>query len=81
MTIEEVSAKYGVSMSSLKNVFPRVKQSIMKKYGIEIIKEGRGASANYIEIPLHITDNRAMVLYDEMKEDISLGEESFQLQS
>ena len=49
MTIEEVSATYDVAVSTLKNAFPRAQASILKKYGVKIIKTGRGASANYIE--------------------------------
>ena len=49
MTLSEVSEKYGVAESSLKNAFPRTQASILKKHGVKIVKEGRGASAVYRE--------------------------------
>ena len=50
MTAEELSNKYGYAKSSVLHGFPHVKEMILKKYGIEIVKNGRGKKAEYIEI-------------------------------
>lgn len=48
MTGEELCQKFGVSKSALSSHFKRVQDTIKKKYGVDILKEGRGASAQYI---------------------------------
>ena len=77
MTLEEVCKKYGVSETSMKNVFPRTQAAILKKHGVKIIKEGRGKNAIYREE--WVDDGRAMTLYEETKNDIIINEESFKL--
>lgn len=77
MTLQEVCNKYNVSESSLKSNFPRVQQSILKKHGIKIVKEGRGAKAIYKESIED--DNRAMTLYEETREEMLMDRESLKL--
>lgn len=77
MTIEEVSEKYGVAISSLKNTFPRVQSSILKKHGVKILKEGRGAAAIYREE--WEDDKRALTMYEETKNTMFMSEEQFRL--
>lgn len=77
MTLQEVCKKYEVSESSMKNAFPRTQKAILKKYGIKIIKNGRGASASYKEEIDN--DMRATTMYDEVKEEMSLSNESLKL--
>lgn len=68
MTLKEVCKKYGVSESSMSTNFSRTKQSILKKYGVKIIKEGRGKTANYIE---EVEDDcRADTMFKETKEEM-----------
>lgn len=50
MTLEEFCQKYNYAESSVLHGFPRIKESIIKQYGIEIIKQGRGKKAEYIEV-------------------------------
>ena len=50
MTLEEFCQKYNYAESSVLHGFPRIKESVLKQYGIEIIKKGRGKKAEYIEI-------------------------------
>lgn len=50
MNVEELSKKYNVSISSLQRNFKRTQQSILKKHGVQIVKNGRGSNATYIEI-------------------------------
>ena len=78
MTLEEVSKKFGVSEKSLTGAFPRTQKSILKKWGVHLIKKGRGAAAIY-EIEEEKTDCRAMTLYNEIKDDIAFDEESIHL--
>ena len=77
MTLKEVCEKYGVAESSMTNAFPRVQQSILKKHGVKIIKEGRGKTANYVEE--YEDDKRALTMYDEIKDTVMINNESFKL--
>ena len=42
MTRKELSEKYHLTESSIKNNFGRIQQSMMKKYGLILTKTGRG---------------------------------------
>ena len=78
MTLEEVAKKFEVSETSLKGAFPRTQKSILKKWGVHLIKKGRGNSAIY-EIEEENNDCRAMTLYTEIKDDIVFDEETVRL--
>ena len=80
MTIEEVAKKFDVSETSLKGAFPRTQKSILKKYGVHLIKKGRGLGAVY-EVQEEQTDSRALTLYNELKDNIAFDEESVKLMS
>lgn len=73
MTLSEVADKYGVSETSLKNAFPRTQASILKKHGVKIVKEGRGASATYQEE--WVNDQRALTMYEETKDALMINGE------
>ena len=77
MTIAELCEKYSVSESSVKTAFPRTLKALLKKYGVRIIKEGRGAAAEYYE--QWEDDGRADSIYEEVKDDIIIDNESFKL--
>lgn len=77
MTLQEVCNKYGVSESSMKNMFPRTQQSILKKHGVKIIKDGRGQKATFREE--WQDDKRALTMFEEAKEEVILDGESFKL--
>lgn len=77
MSLSELCEKYGVSESSVKTAFPRTQKAIQKKYGVKIIKEGRGNSAEYFE--RWEDDCRATSMYDEFKDEIIIDNESFKL--
>lgn len=73
MTLEELCQKYKLSEDAIKNHFTRVKNNIYNQYGITIVKEGRGSSANYLETidASQITSiYEAMAIYEESKEAI-----------
>lgn len=79
MTLEEVSKKYNVAESTLKNSWPRAQKSILKKYNVNLIKKGRGASATYEE---EVYYPHAITMYDEIKEeDMFLDNQSFHLRN
>ena len=63
MSLEELCKKYNVSQSSVLTKFKRTQESILKKYGVNIIKVGRGASAEYLESL--DSGTRALTLYQE----------------
>lgn len=65
MTLQEVCEKYQVAESSMKSQFKRTQNSILKKYGIKIIKDGRGAKASYREQVE--SDNRAENMFQALK--------------
>lgn len=77
MTLKEVCEKYEVSESSMTTKFPRTQQAILKKHGIRIIKEGRGKTANYIEEVE--SDQRAITMYDEVREEMILSNDTLKL--
>jgi len=78
MTIEEVAKRFGVSETSLKGAFPRTQKAILKKWGVHLIKKGRGDGVTY-EVQEEKADLRALTLYDEIKDDIAIDEESVKL--
>lgn len=75
MTAQEVCDKYGYSLSTLKNNFTKVAATILKKHNVRLVKEGRGANTNYIEIE---DDQRALTMYDEVK-DIAMNQGTISL--
>lgn len=77
MTLEEVCKKYEVSESSVKNMFPRTQKSILKKYGVQIVKEGWGKSASYRELPHN--DGRARTMFLEDKEKLMINQDELSL--
>lgn len=81
MTLKELSEKYGVAESTLKNAFPRAQKSILKKYNVNIVKKGRGETASYEEEVPELYPH-AMTMYEEVKEkDIFLDNKSFHLKN
>lgn len=62
MSLEELCTKYQVSPSSVKSNFNRTQNALLKKYGVQIIKTGRGKTAQYYETE---TEQRALTLYQE----------------
>ena len=75
MTLREICDKLDLSESSVKTNFTRSQKILLKK-NIKLIKNGRGAAATY-EIE-YLNDNRAMTIYEELKEDIILSNESME---
>lgn len=75
MTAEEVCEKYGCSMSTLTSNFNRFAKKILKDKNIRLIKEGRGKTAQYIELE---NDNRALTMYEEVK-DIAMNQGTIHL--
>lgn len=83
MTLKELSERFEISETSILNVFPRVQKSMLKKHGLHLTKKGRGANAQYFieeeeeeEIP---DDCRALTMYEEIKDDIIISDDSLKL--
>lgn len=67
MTLEEVCNKYGyTNPSSFKKNFAREKKKILKEYGIELTKYGRGDQTYYIEEDS--INKKALTLFEETKD-------------
>jgi hypothetical protein len=84
MTLKEVCEKYEISENSLQTNFKRTQESLLKKKGVKIIKEGRGKNATYREEI--VSDNRAETMFKAlepvrkagvMKNDLSLSNFTF----
>ena len=78
MTLQEACEKLNLSESSLKTNFARTQKTLLKK-SIKLIKIKEGKDISY-EIE-YLNDNRAMTLYEEMKQDIALNNESISFPS
>jgi DNA-binding Lrp family transcriptional regulator len=78
MTLQEVCSQLNLSESTVKSQFARTQKRLLDD-NIKLIKNGRGASATY-EIE-YLTDNRALTIFDEVKDDIILSNESICLPS
>ena len=77
MTLQELSEKYQMSESSIKNSFPRTQASILKKHGVKIVKEGRGDKTQYYEEWLD--DQRALTMYEETKGTVMINSEQLSM--
>ena len=76
MTLEEVCLKLKVSESSIKSNFARTQKNLLKK-NIKLTKIKEGKIINY-EIE-YLNDNRAMTIYEELRKDIVLNNESINI--
>lgn len=77
MTAQQLSDKYGYSITSIEKKWSNTQRLILKKYGVEIKKIGRGKKASYIEEL--VSDMRAMTIFDENKNEIILNSDSMSL--
>lgn len=62
MSLEELCQKYDLSPTTVKTKFKRTQETVLRKYGVQIVKVGRGVSASYYETE---TEQRALTLYQE----------------
>lgn len=70
-TAAEISAKYGVALSTLTRNFRQAQESIEKRHGIRIAKRGRGNNTFYfIENFVHADPARALTLYDSLESNM-----------
>lgn len=71
LTAAEVSERYDVAVSTLKKNPTRTFETIRKKYGISLRKEGRGDKAiYYIENINYIDPTRALSLYQSLENNL-----------
>lgn len=76
MTIQQVSQRYGYSISSLQKNFTRTAASIKKRFGVTIYKSKKNGQISY-----QISDDRAMTIYDQQKPLIDIGKQSLSLEN
>ena len=77
MTKQELCERFDISETTLEKQFSRVKSSILKKYNLILIKEGRGKTANYRVEVSKAGDQRALTMLKEEKREIMIAEKSF----
>lgn len=77
MTLQETCQVLNLSESTLKTNFARAQKNLLEKKQIKLTKIGRGAAATY-EIE-YLNDNRADKVFNELKDDIILSNESIKL--
>lgn len=75
MTRKEVSEKFNIAESTIKDHFPRVQERIRKKYNIILVKEGRGQSCHYY---IKEDFSRALTMFQETTK-ASLDQKSLKL--
>ena len=80
MTLEELAKKYNIKESTIKKNFSRTQETIIKKYGIKIIKEGRGDKAIYTEEIIQMDEiTTALTMYQADKNNVILEQEMFSM--
>ena len=77
MTQEEVCKKFNVSKSSLTSNFKRTAASILKKYGIKLLKKKENGQIIYFTIE---DDKRALSIIEEPKEMFFVDGETMKLE-
>ena len=80
MTLEELAKKYNIKESTIKKNFSRTQETIIKKYGVKIIKEGRGDKAIYTEEIIQMDEiTTALTMYQADKNNVILEQEMFSM--
>lgn len=74
MTVEQVSERYGYSITSIQKNFPRTAAAIEKKYGVTLIKCKKKGKTYY-----QIDDHRAETMYDQSKKLINVEKKTLKL--
>lgn len=76
MTRKELSEKYHLTESSIKNNFGRIQQSMMKKYGLILTKTGRGEKTEYQVTDAEGNEGRALAMSQEKNHQIMIAQDS-----
>lgn len=81
MTLQELCKKYNLTESSVTTNFPRTQNMLLKKYGVTIVKNGRGKTATYEEGGLgsFVSDQRALTMFNETHKEMVFNQESLTL--
>ena len=78
MTRKELAEKYNISEESIKTNFNRVQKSLLKKYGLVLIKAGRGESADYQVTDIEGHTPRALCMSQETSHQVMINSDSLQ---
>lgn len=76
MTLKELSEKYQLTESSIKNNFGRIQKSMMKKYGLILTKTGRGANVDYQVVDAEGNEGRALAMSQEKNRQVMIAQDS-----
>ena len=68
MTAEEIGELYNIAPITLKKNFSRCKETLKKKYNVDLEKEGRGDKTRYFVVTEEYADpKRAVTLYQSLE--------------
>lgn len=76
MTRKELSEKYNLKESSIKNNFGRIQTSMLKKYGLILTKTGRGDNTDYQVTDSEGNEGRALAMSQETNRKIMIAKDS-----
>lgn len=76
MTVKELSEKYNLSESSIKNNFGRIQKSMLKKYGLILTKTGRGINTDYQVTDSEGHEGRALAMSQEKSRQVMIAQDS-----
>ena len=77
MTRKELCENYGLSETTVQKQFNRVKDNMLKKYDLILMKTGRGDNADYQVQPNSKKDNRASTMMKEDKREVMIAQKGF----
>lgn len=76
MTVQQISERYGYSISSIQKNFTRTSAAIKKRFGVTIYKTKKNGEISY-----QISDDRAVTIYEQNAQLINIGKETLSLEN
>ena len=76
MTLKELSEKYNLTESSIKNNYGRIQKSMLKKYGLILTKTGRGDKTDYQVTDSEGNEGRALAMSQEKSHQVMIAQDS-----
>jgi transcriptional antiterminator len=77
MTRKELCERYNISEQTVQNQFGRAKKTMLNKYNLILIKEGRGVDTDYKVEPNTSNSKRALTMTQEEKREVMMVEKGF----
>lgn len=76
MTRKELSERYNIAETSIKNNFGRLQKTMLKKYGLVLTKTGRGEKVDYQLTDAEGNEARALIMSQEKNREIMIARDS-----